>query len=251
MPCRRRPWRRVAAPRRCDRRPARSGRGGCRTSCCSAPTSCARCASTATRSVYVCPTTPARSSPSCTARTASDHHMLAFAKSDGPGLHHSSWDVAQHRRSRPRHAADGRPAATRRLGRGSPRDRLELLSTTCAIPGAASPSTRTTSTSFPPIVEWKASDYPLEDSFYVWGPPAPDYFIVEPRERSTAAPDTLDEKGRLAGQHPQPKEESIMNVAHVRYGACRLRDRFALTLRRPVAARRRRGRRSASAARWP
>src|SRR5439155_983008 len=25
---------------------------------------------------------------------ASDHHMLAFAKSDGPGLHHSSWDVA-------------------------------------------------------------------------------------------------------------------------------------------------------------
>src|SRR4029453_1199620 len=23
----------------------------------------------------------------------SDHHMLAFAKSDGPGLHHSSWDV--------------------------------------------------------------------------------------------------------------------------------------------------------------
>ena len=24
----------------------------------------------------------------------SDHHMIAFAKSDGPGLHHSSWDVA-------------------------------------------------------------------------------------------------------------------------------------------------------------
>src|SRR5262249_60363551 len=25
---------------------------------------------------------------------ASDHHMLAFAKSEGPGYHHSSWDVA-------------------------------------------------------------------------------------------------------------------------------------------------------------
>ena len=25
---------------------------------------------------------------------ASDHHLIAFAKSDGPGLHHSSWDVA-------------------------------------------------------------------------------------------------------------------------------------------------------------
>src|SRR4029453_18595484 len=25
---------------------------------------------------------------------SSDHHLIAFAKSDGPGLHHSSWDVA-------------------------------------------------------------------------------------------------------------------------------------------------------------
>ena len=24
----------------------------------------------------------------------SDHHMIAFVKSDGPGLHHLSWDVA-------------------------------------------------------------------------------------------------------------------------------------------------------------
>ena len=24
----------------------------------------------------------------------SDHHMIAFAKSEAPGLHHSSWDVA-------------------------------------------------------------------------------------------------------------------------------------------------------------
>ena len=31
---------------------------------------------------------------------ASDHHMLAFAKSDGPGLHHSSWDVGEPRRRR-------------------------------------------------------------------------------------------------------------------------------------------------------
>ena len=31
--------------------------------------------------------------------------MLAFAKSDGPGLHHSSWDVATHRRRRARHAS--------------------------------------------------------------------------------------------------------------------------------------------------
>ena len=24
---------------------------------------------------------------------ASEHHLVAFAKSDAPGLHHSSWDV--------------------------------------------------------------------------------------------------------------------------------------------------------------
>jgi catechol 2,3-dioxygenase len=23
----------------------------------------------------------------------SDHHLIAFAKSDAPGLHHSNWDV--------------------------------------------------------------------------------------------------------------------------------------------------------------
>ena len=30
----------------------------------------------------------------------------------------------------------------------------------------------------PADVEWKAADHPLADSFYVWGPPPPDYFIV-------------------------------------------------------------------------
>ena len=27
-------------------------------------------------------------------------------------------------------------------------------------------------------VEWQAADHPLADSFYVWGPPPPDYFVV-------------------------------------------------------------------------
>jgi hypothetical protein len=30
----------------------------------------------------------------------------------------------------------------------------------------------------PVDVEWPAADHPPEDSFYVWGPPPPDYFIV-------------------------------------------------------------------------
>jgi len=30
----------------------------------------------------------------------------------------------------------------------------------------------------PADVEWRVGDHPPEDSFYVWGPPPPDYFIV-------------------------------------------------------------------------
>jgi len=30
----------------------------------------------------------------------------------------------------------------------------------------------------PADVEWRAADHPLADSFYVWGPPPPDYFVV-------------------------------------------------------------------------
>ena len=34
-----------------------------------------------------------------------------------------------------------------------------------------------TSTSFRPTSSGAAKDHPPEDSFYVWGPPVPDYFI--------------------------------------------------------------------------
>ena len=30
----------------------------------------------------------------------------------------------------------------------------------------------------PATIDWPAKDHPREDSFYVWGPPVPDYFIV-------------------------------------------------------------------------
>ena len=47
---------------------------------------------------------------------ASDHHMLAFAKSDGPGIASFELGRREHRRRRPRHAADGRPRAIRMAG---------------------------------------------------------------------------------------------------------------------------------------
>ena len=30
----------------------------------------------------------------------------------------------------------------------------------------------------PADIEWAAADHPLEDSFYVWGPPPPEDFVV-------------------------------------------------------------------------
>ena len=39
----------------------------------------------------------------------------------------------------------------------------------------------------PADVEWQSADHPLEDSFYVWGPPPPDYFIVNHEIAAPAA----------------------------------------------------------------
>ena len=57
----------------------------------------------------------------------SDHHMIAFVKSDGPGLHHLSWDVPSINDIGlgAMHMAD--KGFTRRLGARPPRARLELF----------------------------------------------------------------------------------------------------------------------------
>jgi hypothetical protein len=41
----------------------------------------------------------------------------------------------------------------------------------------------------PSDMEWNAGDHPPEDSFYVWGPVCPDYFVVnhETASRQEAA----------------------------------------------------------------
>ena len=40
----------------------------------------------------------------------------------------------------------------------------------------------------PADVEWQAADHPPEDSFYVWGPPVPDDFIVNHENRKPPEP---------------------------------------------------------------
>lgn len=115
---------------------------------------------------------------------ASDHHMIAFAKSDARGLHHSSWDVG---------SLDD-------VGLGA-----ELMKTQGYTKGwgvgrhvlgsnyfyyVQDPWGSWAEYSYgidfvPADVEWAAGDHPPEDSFYIWGPTVPDDFIVN-REASRA-----------------------------------------------------------------
>ena len=108
---------------------------------------------------------------------ASDHHMIAFAKSDAPGLHHSSWDVASF--------DDVGLGAEMMRGDGYAKGwgvgRHVLGSNYFYY--VQDPWGSWAEYSFdidfvPQDVEWAAGDHPPEDSFYIWGPTVPDDFIV-------------------------------------------------------------------------
>lgn len=108
---------------------------------------------------------------------ASDHHMLAFAKSAGPGLHHSSWVVA----SIDEIGLGMQHMAERGYVRGWGVGRHVIGSNYfCYVqdPWGSFAEYSHGIDFVPADVEWLPIDHPLEDSFYVWGPPPPDYFIV-------------------------------------------------------------------------
>ena len=102
----------------------------------------------------------------------SDHHMIAFVKSEGPGLHHCSWDVGSINDIGvgATHMADKGFAYGWGLGRhvlGSNyfhyvRDPWGSYSEySCDI-------------DFIPVdKDWQDGDHPAEDSFYMWGPNVP------------------------------------------------------------------------------
>jgi catechol 2,3-dioxygenase-like lactoylglutathione lyase family enzyme len=108
---------------------------------------------------------------------SSDHHMLAFAKSGGPGLHHSSWvvpGVDEVGLGMEQMAAQGYTEGWG-VGRhviGSNYFRY------VRDPWGSFAEYSADIDFIPADVEWRAADHPLADSFYVWGPPTPDYFIV-------------------------------------------------------------------------
>jgi len=107
----------------------------------------------------------------------SDHHMLAFVKSGGPGYHHSSWHVASIDDvgiGREHMVACG-------YVRGWGVGRHVIGSNYFAYvqdPWGSFAEFSYDIDFIPADVEWKPGDYPPEDSFYVWGPQPPDYFTV-------------------------------------------------------------------------
>lgn len=107
---------------------------------------------------------------------ASDHHMIAFAKSDGPGLHHSSWDVGSIE-----DVGLGMEQMTSKghtYGWGVGRHVLGSNYFYYARDPWGSFAEYSFDIDFIPAdLDWRAKDHPPEDSFYLWGPAPPDYFI--------------------------------------------------------------------------
>jgi catechol 2,3-dioxygenase-like lactoylglutathione lyase family enzyme len=106
----------------------------------------------------------------------SDHHLVAFAKSNAPGLHHSSWDVG----------------SLDEVGRGSEQMRNAGYSKGWGVGRhvlgsnyfyyVRDPWGSYAEYSFdidyvPAGVDWPMGDHPPEDSLYVWGPTLPEDFI--------------------------------------------------------------------------
>lgn len=107
----------------------------------------------------------------------SDHHVLAFAKSDRPGYHHSSWDVG----------------SVDEVGRGSEQMRVAGYAEGWGVgrhvlgsnyfyyvrdPWKSWAEYSHDIDYVPVDLDWPAADHPGEDSIYVWGPPLHPEFIV-------------------------------------------------------------------------
>jgi len=108
---------------------------------------------------------------------SSDHHLLAFAKSNAPGFHHSSWDVGSvHEVGR---GAEQMRDAGYAQGWGLGRHVLGSNFFHYVRDPWGSFAEYSCGIDFVPAdLDWPAADHVPEDSFYVWGPPVPEDFIT-------------------------------------------------------------------------
>jgi catechol 2,3-dioxygenase len=107
----------------------------------------------------------------------SDHHMLAFVKSDGPGMHHCSWDVGSINDIGvgATHMADKGFAYGWGLGR-------HVLGSNyfhyVRDPWGSYAEYSCDIDYIPVDKDWQDADHPAEDSFYMWGPAVPQDFAT-------------------------------------------------------------------------
>jgi catechol 2,3-dioxygenase-like lactoylglutathione lyase family enzyme len=105
----------------------------------------------------------------------SDHHVIAFVKSDGPGLHHLSWDVGSVNDI----GIGAMQMADKGFVRGWGLGRHVLGSNYFHYvrdPWGSYAEYSADVDYIPVDHDWQAADHPAADSFYVWGPTPPEDF---------------------------------------------------------------------------
>ena len=106
----------------------------------------------------------------------SDHHMVAFAKSNGPGLHHLSWDVGSIHEV----GLGAMQMADKGFSAGWGMGRHVLGSNYFHYvrdPWGSYAEYSSDIDYIPADHDWPAADHPGDDAFYVWGPNPPADFV--------------------------------------------------------------------------
>ncbi len=107
----------------------------------------------------------------------SDHHLIAMAKSEGPGLHHLSWDVGSI--DEVGRGMEQMFAAGHARGWGVGRHVLGSNYFYYVRDPWGSYAEYSHDIDFVPgDFDWRSADHPPEDSFYAWGPSVPEDFVV-------------------------------------------------------------------------
>ena len=110
-------------------------------------------------------------------RHGSEHHMVAFVRSDGPGIHHTSWDVPTIHEM----GLGAMQMADRGYDRGWGLGRHVLGSNYFHYvrdPWGSHVEYSCDMDYIPKGLDWDAADHDAEDAFYVWGPVPPKDFGV-------------------------------------------------------------------------
>jgi catechol 2,3-dioxygenase-like lactoylglutathione lyase family enzyme len=106
----------------------------------------------------------------------SDHHMLAFAKSEAPGLHHLSWAMP----SIDSVGLGGMAMVDKGYAKGWGTGRHVLGSNYfyyARDPWGSYCEYSCGIDYIPAQLDWKSMDHPPEDAFYLWGPDVPADFV--------------------------------------------------------------------------